>query len=169
MNKELTYREKRIAALEERRSKRNSADGPAFRLGVPAHLKDPTLDYRWSNDDAKGNIYNRTEIDTWDFVTSDEIALDGRNSGPGSRIERIVGVAEDGKPLKAYLMCKPKKWAIEDRLRRNRDHEAVMKQIRERPVPLAGDADLSSDEQHAYIPDEARLSGRAAAAGIRRR
>lgn len=168
VNKELSYREKRIAELEDRRRLRASEIGPNFRLSVPEHLKDQSLTYRWANDDAKGNIYNRTQIDTWDFVTSDEIALDERNTGPGNRIERVVGVGEDGKPLKSYLVCKPKKWAIEDRIKRNKAHEEIMKQIHTRPVPLSGEQDLSADEEHAYIPREAQLpSGRAP--GIRKR
>ena len=168
---DLSYRAKRIAELEQRRKNRTIEAGPNYRLRVPEHLKDPNLEYRWSNDDAKGNIYNRTNIDTWDFVTSDEIALDGNNSGPGSRIERIVGSDKEGKPLKAYLMCKPKKWVHEDRKRRNRPHEELMEQIHSKPIPLGGEADLSTDEQHAYVPREAKLPAgvKSGASGIRRR
>ncbi len=168
--KELSYRERRIAELEARHKKRASEPSAKYRLAIPEHQKNVELDYRWVNDDAKGNVHYRTNEDTWDFVTSDEISIDSRNSGTGSRIERVVGVGADGKEMKAYLMCKPKKWAIEDRIRRNRDHEEIMKQIHARPVPLGGETDLSADEEHAYVPREAQLPGtRAGASGIRRR
>lgn len=168
---DLSYRAKRIAELEERRKKRTMSAGPNYRLGIPEHLKDPNLEYRWSNDDAKGNIYSRTNVDTWDFVTNDEIALDDRNSGAGTRIERVVGADKEGKPQKAFLLCKPKKWVREDRERRNRPHEELMQQIHAKPVPLGGEADLSTDEEHAYVPREARLPAgvKSGASGIRRR
>ncbi len=154
---ELSYRETRTKELAERRAKRTSEPGPNYRLTVANELKRNDLEYRWINDDAKGNVNYKTNVDTWDFVSADEIANDPRNSANGSRVERLVGTKEDGTPLKAYLCVKPKAWHEEDRIRKNRQHEDIMKQIHTRPVPLAGEADLSADEEHAYVPTEAKL------------
>lgn len=158
--KRLSYRQQRTAALEARRNGRTTVTGPAFRLSVPDALKNPELEYRWINDDAKGRLFEKTGGDTWDYVTSEEIALDGRNSGNGTRIERVVGTAENGEPLKAYLCCKPKSWYAEDEAARLASHNELMAQIRREPVSVAP-AGLAADREHAYTPAEARLSAAA--------
>ncbi len=154
--KRLSYRQQRTAALEKRRASRTTSTGPNFRLSVPDALKSPELEYRWINDDAKGRLFEKTGSDTWDHVTSDELALDDRNSGGGTRIERVVGTAENGAPLKAYLCCKPKAWHAEDEARRLAAHGELMAQIRREPVSVAP-AGLASDIAHAYTPAEARV------------
>jgi hypothetical protein len=154
--KRISYREQRISELEKRRAGRTAATGPTFRLGVPDTAKNPELEYRWINDDARGRLFEMTNNDTWDHVTSDEIALDGRNSGTGTRIERVVGTAENGRPLKAYLCCKPKAWHAEDESTRLSAHNELMAQIRREPVSAAPGG-LAADREHAYVPAEARV------------
>jgi hypothetical protein len=159
--KRLSYRQQRTAALESRRNARTTAAaGPTFRLSVPDALKNPELEYRWINDDAKGRLFEKTGADTWDYVTSEEIALDNRNSGTGTRIERVVGTAENGEPLKAFLCCKPKAWYAEDEAARLASHSELMAQIRREPVS-AVPAGLAADREHAYTPAEARMSAAA--------
>lgn len=165
-----SFREKRLQELEERRKLHASQDGPSYRLTIPEnvvqYLKDHDLVPRWLNDNESGRIYDKTQRDTWDFLTNVEVSDDPRNAIPGSeRIARRVGTKADGSPLFAYLCVKPRKWYHEDEKRRRRPHDEMMAQIRERPIKTgSGSGDLSDDEEHAYIPREAKLRAK----GLRR-
>lgn len=159
---DLSFREKRLRELAERRKERSAEYGPSYRLTIPdnvaIYLKSNDLVARWINDSDNGRIYDKTQRDTWDFLTSAEVSGDPRNANPDSeRITRRVGTKEDGSPLLTYLCVKPRKWHEEDARKRARPHEEMMAEIRERPVKtLSGDADLSEDEEHAYVPREAK-------------
>lgn len=166
---ELSFREKRERELAERRQKHAGHYGPSYRLTIPdnitTYLEANNLVARWINDTDNGRIYDKTQRDTWDFLTSAEVSDDPRNANPGSeRISRRVGTKEDGSPLFTYLCVKPKDWYKEDAAKRARPHEETMSQIRERPLKTSQSEDLSDDEEHAYIPKEAKLRAK----GIKR-
>ena len=158
---ELSFREKRLKELAERRAKHNNDVGPSYRLTIPdnilEYLNQNDLIPRFINDSDNGRIYDKTQRDTWDFLNSAEVSIDPRNSIPGGeRISRRVGTKEDGSPLLAYLCVKPRKWYEEDAKKRNKPHEEMMAQIREKPVSTSQSEDLSDDEEHAYIPREVK-------------
>lgn len=158
MKAELSFREKRLQALEARRKARASEAGPSYHLTVPddvqAYLKANDLTARWLNDDERGRIYDKTQRDTWDFLTHAEVSGDARNVDDTDRISRRVGAKADGTPLLTYLCVKPKKWFDEDAKKRRRPHDEMMASIRNRPLKTAREADLSDDTEHAYIPRE---------------
>lgn len=165
-----SFREKRLAELKARREKHSGDYGPSYRLTVPDnvtnYLNEHNLTARWFNDNDKGRIYDKTQRDTWDFLTNEEVSDDPRNATPGGeRISRRVGTKEDGSPLFTYLCVKPKDWYEADAKRRAKPHEQMMAEIRDRPIKtLSGEDDLSSDEEHAYIPKEAQIRAK----GIKR-
>lgn len=166
---ELSFREKRLKELEDRRAKHQGDHGPSYRLTIPDHihayLKANDLEARWLNDDERGRIYDKTNRDTWDFLMNDEVATDNRNAIPGNeRIARRVGTKEDGSALFTYLCVKPKKWFDEDARKRARPNEEMMASIRNRPIKTSQESDLSDDEEHAYIPREVKLRAK----GLRR-
>lgn len=166
---EISFREKREKELAARRQLRMGEYGPSYRLTIPdnitTYLKANNLVARWINDNDSGRIYDKTQRDTWDFLTSAEVSDDPRNANPGGeRIARRVGTKEDGSPLLSYLCVKPRGWFEEDATKRARPHEEMMAQIRERPVKTSASDDLSDDEEHAYIPQEAKLRAK----GIKR-
>lgn len=159
MNSELSFRQKREKQLAERRKAREGDYSPSYHLTVPddvqAYLKANDLVGRWLNDDERGRIYDKTQRDTWDFLTHAEVSGDERNIDNSERIARRVGAKADGSPLMTYLCVKPKAWHDADARRRARPHEEMMANIRNRPLKTASkEADLSQDEEHAYIPAE---------------
>jgi hypothetical protein len=153
-DRKLTRAEK-LEALRARRAKTNfDDDSLQYNLGIMGSRKNPDLAYRWINDNEKSRLHVLTKSDTWDFVESDELGLDERNTDTkDSRISRIVGTNKDGSPMRSYLCCKPKEWVSEDRARRVKPHREVIRQINERQVsgPLAGAGD------RAYVAKEATL------------
>src|ERR1700752_2001077 len=156
-----SFREKRLKELEERRKAHTAEIGPSYRLTIPSnivsYLEANDLVPRWINDTESGRIYDKTQRDTWDFLTNAEVSDDPRNANQGGeRIARRVGTKEDGSPLFSYLCVKPRKWYEEDRARRARPHEEMMAQIREKPIKTSQSEDLSDEEDHAYIPSEAK-------------
>lgn len=166
---DLSFREKRERELIERRKTHLGEYGPSYRLTIPEnilkYIEANDLVPRWINDNESGRIYDKTERDTWDFLTNAEISDDPRNVIQGSeRIARRVGTKEDGTPLLSYLCVKPRKWFEEDAAKRRKPHEEMMAEIRERPLKTSQSEDLSDDEEHAYIPKEARTRAR----GIKR-
>lgn len=100
------------AEKEKRRRRSDTSETRNLKLSVPEHLKDPNFVYRWVNDKASGRIHDKTTNDDWDVVKA---------LGPDKEeapVSRNVGNGENGQPLKAYLLRKPKKYHEEDKARR---------------------------------------------------
>lgn len=167
MTNNLSFREKRLKEMEDRRKRHEGDYGPSYRLTIQDNVRDYLdkngLAARWINDDERGRIYDKTQRDTWDFLTNEEVSGDPRNVD-GTRIARRVGTRADGTAMLAYLCVKPKKWVDEDAKTRRKPHEEMMAQIRNRPVKTGRETDLSDDEEHAYIPKEVKLRSK----GIKR-
>lgn len=107
---------KRIEEMRALRKNRTSQDVSGFsqKLSVPAELKDDRLEYRWVNDTSTRHHEMRQR--GWDYAESADIARDGRNSGMGTRIERIANERTTrGTPQKTFLMVKPKEFYEEDK------------------------------------------------------
>jgi hypothetical protein len=84
-----------------------------FRTRLSVGERDPNYEYRWINDD-KSRVSALTKQDDWDVVQSDE---EESHTG-ASTVTRQVGTKASGEPLMAYLVRKPKKYADEDRAKR---------------------------------------------------
>lgn len=106
---------KRIEEMRALRKERKPTDigGYNQKLSVPANLKDPRLEYRWVND--KSARHYEMKQKGWDYATNDILAKDERNSGTGTRIERISDERTTQKPEKTFLMVKPKEFYDEDK------------------------------------------------------
>ena len=106
---------KRIEEIRERRKERRSVDvsGLNQKLSVPDTLKDPRFQYRWVKD-TQTRLYEMQQKD-YEFVDDKRIAQDERNSGVGSRIERISDERTTTKPQKTFLMRKPREFYEEDK------------------------------------------------------
>jgi hypothetical protein len=55
----------------------------------------------------------------WDFMSWDEIGSNPdqdsmTGEGVGDRVNKVVGTGENGRPIRAYLMKKPKEFYMED-------------------------------------------------------
>jgi len=106
---------RRIEEERAKRKQRGKLDNSTlnFKLSVPNELKDPRLTYRWVNDSAMRHHMMKQK--GWDYADNAEIASDGRNSGVGTRIERIANERTTPTVEKAFLMCKPKEFYEEDK------------------------------------------------------
>ena len=139
---------RRIDEIRARRQERKSMDVGGFeqKLSVPASRKDPLWTYRWVNDSAM-RVHSLKEQD-WEFADDEVVASDGRNSGVGTRIERIVNERTTPNPERAYLMRKPKEFYDEDQARKqtfvNEVEEGMKRGKTQDPQGLAG--------PEAYVP-----------------
>lgn len=140
---------------EERAIRRRRIDdgpGRSRKLHVPDSVKEPGYVYRWVNDEP-GRLHAKTVEDDWDYVDSKPIAngsAEGadKNSGLGTRIERIVGQTDGGQPLKAFLMRKPAEFHDQDKKREQHDIDERVAGIKRGQAPTqAGD-----NGSYAYVP-----------------
>jgi hypothetical protein len=107
---------KRIEEMRAFRKQRNTQDVSGFtqRLSVPENLKDKRLVYRWVNDTST-RLHDMAQKG-WIHAESMDIAQDARNSGTGTRIERIANErTARGTPQKTFLMVKPREFYEEDK------------------------------------------------------
>ena len=106
---------RRIEEIRARRRERGSVDvsGLRQRLSVPESYKDPRFVYRWVLDTS--TRHHEMISRDWDYVDSEDIARDERNSGTGTRIERIGNERGLPKPEKVFLMRKPREFYEEDK------------------------------------------------------
>lgn len=106
---------KRIEEIRARRRERRTVDvsGLSQKLEVPADLKDPRFTYRWVKDTST-RLHEMKRKD-WELVDDPRIAQDERNSGLGTRIERVSDERTTHAPQKSFLMRKPKEFYDEDK------------------------------------------------------
>ena len=118
----LTLEEKKERALAKRAEntttrtgRRNAFNGTEGKLRV-----DGTIDgyHMYIFNDVAGRIDNALQSG-WEFVSPNEIAGVGtnvvsRNTDIGDKVRFLVGRAEDGGPLYAYLMKIKQDWSEED-------------------------------------------------------
>jgi hypothetical protein len=111
------------AETKERRRRGNTSETRNLKLHIPEDLKDPNFTYRFVNDKATGRVQDMTENDDWEVVHTlgrdKEVPVKARH----------VGTVENGQPLKAVLLRKPKKFHEEDKA-------AQAKAIKEREEAL---------------------------------
>ena len=106
---------RRIEEERAKRKQRGKVDMTALslKLSVPEEFKDPRLVYRWANDSSMRHHFLKQK--GWDYADNAAIAGDERNSGLGTRIERIANERTTPTVEKTFLMCKPKEFYEEDK------------------------------------------------------
>jgi|GEM_PF-2059401 len=138
---------KRIEEMRASRKARGPSDPSEanYKLSVPEVLKDKRLEYRWVND-REMRVY-QMEGKGWQIADADTLA-DPRNTGLGSRVERIANERTTPKVEKCFLMWKPKEFYQEDEARKQaqiKENENQLKRGETRdPQGLSG--------PHQYIP-----------------
>ena len=102
---------------------------------------------RWINDDGKGRLQAALE-GGYTHVTDPNLKVgeDGGGSATDSRVSRIVGRGEGGKPLRAFLMEIPSEMYQEDQASKQSALDEVDRAIRKGRL-------VSDGEEHRYVPD----------------
>lgn len=119
----------------ERRRRDTEMDGYRYRLSIPPqYQKDKEHNYRWINDD-KSRVFDLTKEDDWDQVQAE--GQDG-----ASTVRRQVGTKQNGEPLFAHLVRKPKEFCAEDEAKKQAALDETFEQLaagkRGDPVSLGG-------------------------------
>lgn len=120
-------------------------------LGVPrAKLTTPQragYNRRWVNDDGKGRLQAAMEGGYTHVVDPNlKVGEDGGGSATDTRVSRIVGRAEGGKPLRAFLMEIPSELYQADQASKQAALDEVDRAIRKGRL-------VSQGEEHRYVPD----------------
>ena len=139
------------AAKSERRRRRGMGYKSRLKLSIPPHLEnDPNYRYYWLAD-RPGRVEQLTTHDDYDFVTDDETAADGRNTGLGKRIERHAGTDQFGNPVRHFLVRKPIEYHQEDQREKREERRKTMAAIKRgaTPDPKTGQPIHS---EHEYVP-----------------
>ncbi len=151
----------RVQANAEVRRRRNpgSLDRmQQFKLDIfgPEDLDLTNFVYYWMNDEGS-NIRRMTKLDDYEFVTPEELGdaynPDATDSESNGRIRVLVGNKQDGSPLYAYYLKKPR-WMWEE------DYEVGVVQAREDMMAgrvYGGEANDSQEsrpggEDKFYVP-----------------
>lgn len=144
---ETRTREQDAPVATQARRKRVPLGAPRSRLTVPER---PGYKRRWINDDGKGRLQAAKEGGYTHVEDPDLMAgQDGGGDKPDSRVSRIVGRAEGGKPLRAFLMEIPSELYKEDQASKQRALDEVDRAIRKgRLVPQG--------EESRYVPDQGK-------------
>jgi hypothetical protein len=102
---------------------------------------------RWINDDGKGRLQNAL-AGGYSYVEDPDLQVgeDGGGDRPDSRVSRIVGRGEGGKPLRAFLMEIPSELYQEDQASKQAALDEVDRAIRKGRLVTDG-------EEHRYVPD----------------
>lgn len=137
----------RAAYQEKERTKRVPLGVPRSKLAVPQRQG---YKRRWINDDNKGRLQNAKEGGYTHVVDPNlRVGEDGTADQPDSRVSRIVGKRDDGKPLRAFLMEIPSELYQEDQASKQSALDEVDRAIRKGRL-------RSDGEEHRYVPDDGR-------------
>lgn len=148
----MATRSPRIETRDERptdpktaaRAKRVPLGVPRTKLAVPQR---PGYKRRWINDDGKGRLQAAAEGGYTHVCDPNlHVGEDGGGDKTDSRVSRIVGRGEGGKPLRAFLMEIPSEQYKEDQASKQRALDEVDRAIRKGGL-------VSQGAEHRYIPD----------------
>lgn len=125
------------------RKKRVPLGVPRSKLSVPERAG---YKRRWINDDAKGRLQNATNGGYTHVVDPDlVVGEDGGGDRTDSRVSRIVGKRDDGRPMRAFLMEIPSEHYQEDQTSKQAALDEVDRAIRKGQLRPDG-------EEHRYVP-----------------
>ena len=141
---ETRTREQDAPVVAQVRKARVPLGVPRTRLTLPDR---PGYKRRWINDDGKGRLQAALE-GGYTFIEDPNLMAgqDGGGDKTDSRVSRIVGRAEGGKPLRAFAMEIPSEQYKADQASKQSALDEVDRAIRKgRLVPQG--------EEHRYVPD----------------
>lgn len=126
------------------RKKRVPLGVPRSKLTVPQRAG---YVRRFVNDDGKGRLQFALN-GGYSHVTDPtlQVGEDGGGDKPDSRVSRIVGRAESGKPLRAFLMEIPSELYQEDQASKQAELDEVDRAIRKGRL-------ISQGEDTRYVPE----------------
>lgn len=134
----------RARVHKETRKERVPLGVPRARLSVPQRAG---YRRRWINEDGKGRLQAALE-GGYSHVSDPNLKVgeDGGASSTDSRVSRIVGRAEGGKPLRAFLMEIPREQYQEDQTSKRHALDEVDRAIRKGRISADG-------EENRYVPN----------------
>jgi hypothetical protein len=136
----------------ERRRRKGMGRSGQLRLSIPPHLEnDKNYRYFWAVD-KPGRLERLTKHDDYDFVTDEETAADGRNTGTGTRIERHADVDKFGNPVRHFLLRKPMDYHKADEAEKAEDRKKLMHAIQRGKTPNEKGEAIHSDG--SYVPSQ---------------
>jgi hypothetical protein len=130
----------RAAANREARTKRRILGGSQLKMQTSQradHVR------RWVND--IGGRAGEFEAAGYNFVAE----ADANSSDVGSRISQVVGSQDNGQPMRAYLMEKPKEWYDEDQ----REKQALTVDRTEEAIKR-GNVEGNVGAEGRYVPTQ---------------
>ena len=140
---------------EERhgRSNRVPLGVPRRKLEVDPSMMDPDKVYRWIND--KHDRLNAADRAGYEFVSTSAGAVGSAGSAEiaqgtsvDSRISRVVGSDESGRPIRAYLMAIDKVWYEEDQRAKAAQLDSIEASIKR----VDEEAGNPGDTSNRYVP-----------------
>lgn len=138
-----SVRDPNLPASKAERQKRVPLGVPRSKLSVP---KRAGYERRWINDDNKGRLQNALSGGYTHVVDPDlVVGEDGGGDRTDSRVSRIVGKRDDGKPMRAFLMEIPSELYKEDQASKQAALDEVDRAIRKGRL-------VSQGEEHRYVP-----------------
>lgn len=142
-----TSEEASDAVARAARTERVPLGVPRTKLSAP---KRHGYQRRWVNDDGKGRLQN-AKAGGYTFVEDPDLRVgeDDGASKSDSRVSRIVGRRDDGKPLRAFLMEIPSELFKQDQASKQAALDEMDRAIRKGRV-------RSDGEEHRYVPEQGR-------------
>ena len=134
----------------ERRRRNTSLSGRRRRFSVDKSKMDDGYVYRFANDDA-GRIYDLTVMDDYDVVSDREATIKPDGEGMGTQVAVHAGRTQDGKPMRAVLLRKPR--ALYDD-----DQAAKARHIDEQEAGLRAGRVPGVDSASQYTPKDSKIS-----------
>lgn len=140
-----------VEAQTERRRRKGMGYRSQLKLSIPPHLEnDPNYRYYWLAD-RPGRVEELTKHDDYEFVTDEETAADGRNTGQGTRIERHAGTDGFGNPVRHFLVRKPIEYHREDQREKAAEQAKVIDAIKRGKTAGADGKPIHGEK--TYVPE----------------
>jgi len=131
---------------ENPRRRRDSVETLGKRLAVNVSALDfKKFAYRFIND-APARLFQKTEQDDWDVVTTSGATIKHDSTDLGAAVSVVVGTKVDGSPMRSFLCRKPRKFYEDDEKKKADDLDEQLSQLK-RGNTAAGE--LQGDYQPA--------------------
>ncbi len=138
--------------MPEKTRRRKGSVGQARRkLSVDeSQLDRENFEYRFINDDP-GRVSALTQYDDWDIVTDRSKTLKADGDSLGAGVSKVVGKDENGRPVSAHLVRKPKEYFDADAKAKQAIIDRQMTQIKRGPSPDQGG--IGATPGASYVPE----------------
>jgi len=98
---------------QERRRRQSDELGGRRRKLSHGPVDRENFAYRWVNDEGS-RLHDLTKNDDWEVVSDRSGTLKADGTGTGAEVSAYVGMGEQGRPVRAVLLRKPKSWHNDD-------------------------------------------------------